>query len=189
MNTLCETKGFRAGTVRIPAFALNRGEWLVLCWPTNFGSDSENRFYDALSGSALCPDLALRATAKIVAQFGRWAEPLYRHRTLAELLGALSAEDRSRLSGEIEFQRLAPSAPLDHLPGTSRVLAGLMLASSSGEILVFNTAGLDPTGVQRVYAYLADKMKLGISCIELEFPDTAQRQAHPVGVTVLEASQ
>ena len=67
------------------------------------------------------------------------------------------------------------------------MLAGIMLASSTGEILVFNTAGLDPIGVQKVYTYLADKMRAGLSFIELEFPGTGQRQAHPVAVKVLKS--
>lgn len=160
----------------------------MLRWPASFGSDSESRFYDTLSGSAVGSEVALHATTKIVTQFGKWAEALYCHRTVGELLAALPAEDRSRLNAEIEPRRLAPSASLDQLPGTSRVLAGLMLAVSAGEILVFNTAGLDPTGVQKVYAYLADKTNRGLSFIELEFPGTGQRESHPVGVAVLEAS-
>lgn len=189
MSALCETKGFRAGSVRIPAFALNRGEWLVLRWPANFGSDSEKRFYDALSGGAVCPELVLHARARVVAQFGKWAEPLYRNRSIGELMAALPAEDQRRLRVDIEARQLGVDTPLDHLPATCKVLAGSMLACASGEMLVFNTSGLDPSGVEEVYAYLADKTQRGLSVLELEFPGNGQRQAHPVAVAVLEASQ
>jgi len=189
MSALFETRGFCAGSVRVPPFELGQGRWLVLRWPANHGSDSENRFYDIISGSAACPDVELHARTKVVALFGKWAECLYRNRTVGQLLAALPAEDQRWLRVDIEIRRLAAELPFDHLPATSRLLAGLMLASLSGEVIVFNITGLDPTGIQKVYAYLADKIQMGLSVIELEFPSNEQREARPVAVTVLEGSQ
>jgi hypothetical protein len=189
MNLLCESKGFRAGLVLVPAFELSRGEWLLLRWPVNSGSDSEESFYAALSGIAVFPGLIIHVTARIVALFGRWAKPPYHYSTVGELMSALPAEDKGRFRVEIDARQLAADAPLDQLPATPKLLAGLGLASLSGGLFVFNTAGLDPIGVQKAHASVAEKIRRGLSVIELEFHGgTGEEEFRLPGVKVLEAS-
>jgi hypothetical protein len=188
MNTLCKTIGVQIGDIRVPAFTLRRSEWLVLRWPDNFGSFSEDQFYKAISGSSGC-EFILNAKSNVVTLFGKQADELFAGRTIGKLLAALSTTDRNRLEAEIETRRLSAETSVNDLPLTSRLLTGLMLASHTGEIVIFNTSGLDPKGVQSVYAYVGEKMKLGISFIELEFQGSDKNQPHPVAVVRLEATR
>jgi hypothetical protein len=190
MNTLCETRGFRAGAVRVPAFKLDQREWLVLRWPASFGTDSENALYEALCGVSHHPKFTLRSSASVATSFGKWAERSFRGcHTVSELLTAIGAEARKRLEPEIAPRRLPPDAPLNHLPATLRVLGGLMLSCSPGRIVVFNTSGLDPVGANKVYAYAAEQLVKGAAFIEVEFHGATESQVRPVPVLTVEARE
>jgi hypothetical protein len=188
MKTLCETNGFRAGAVLVPKFVLNQGDWIVLRWPECQGSDSEAALYEVLCGVSHCEEFTLRSKVGVATPFGKWSGELFRGRhTVGELLAALPPEGRNRLELEIKGRHLWPESSVNHLPGTAKTLACLLLATLSAGIVVFNTSGLDPMGVQKVYGYLADHMKHGLGFIEIQFPGGSQNGSHPVRVRVFDA--
>lgn len=190
MKKLCETNGFRAGAVLVPKFVLYQGDWIVLRWPECQGTDSEAALYEVLSGVSHCEEFTRRSKVGVATPFGKWSCELFKgQHTLGDLLVALPPEGRNRLELEIKGRHLSRESPVHHLPGTAKSLACLVLATLSAGIVVFNTSGLDPMGVQKVYGYLADQMKRGLGFIEVQFPGGGQNEAHPVDVRVFDACE
>ena len=141
-----------------------------------------------LCGVSHREEFTLRSEVRVAAPFGKWSPELLRgQHTLDELLAALPPDGRNRLEIEIRGRQLSRQSPVNHLPGTAKTLACLLLATLSAGIVVFSISGLDPIGVQKVYGYLADQMKHGLGLIEVQFLGGRQNEDRPVRVRVFDA--
>jgi hypothetical protein len=187
MNLLCKTAGCRIGEVRLPRFEVNRCEWIVLRWPINFGGEPERKFYSVLCGEPH-PEFSLYARAQIATLIGLGESSAEPEQSVGDLLAALPSKDADVLLPEIRQAGLSFDSPLNHLPKTPRCLAGVIRAASEAELVAFNTSGLDPIGVQKVFSLVLGKLRQGRGFLELEFPGIGQKHPRPIDVTTLDAT-
>jgi hypothetical protein len=185
MSLLCTSKGFKIDGLSVPPFSLNQGEWIALQLPIKYGSELGIEIDRILTGSA-CPEFIRFANVEIALPIGdaKSGEELP---NIGRFLERLPTRERDIFITEINNSEISFEALPHHLPGTPRLLAGLMLATLGASLVVFNTCGLDPTGVERIYAYVSEKMKCGIGFLELQFGVVAQKNSRPFPVPQLTA--
>lgn len=185
MSLLCTSKGFKIDGLSVPPFLLNQGEWIVLQLPIRFGSKLEMKINKILTGD-VCPGFIRFANVEIAVPIGN-TKSGEEFLNIGQFLERLPARERDLFIAEINDSEISLEALPHHLPGTPRLLAGLMLASLGANLVVFNTCGLDPTGVQNVYDYVSEKMKHGIGFLEIQFEGVGPNHSRPFPVPQLTA--
>lgn len=185
VSLLCKTEGCRIGTVKLPPFAISHGEWVVLRWPVNFGGEPEQKFYSMLCGERN-PELDVFSKTQVATSVYSGQFSPESSQSVGGVLAGLDTQDAEVLMLEIRRAGVPLSSPLNHLPMTIRLLAGMSRASFESELVVFNASGLDPLGVQKIYAFVHDKLKRGRGFLELEFPGQGYKHSRPINVVVLD---
>lgn len=144
----------------IPPFAVNRGEAVRLQFPSERnGVAAKYRFRDLLlsSSNAIHPSGTIEVPAN--PQPGIALLELFHKRTAVEWLrrhAKLSIREAENLLDKVE---IGPDTPLCTLAGTPRMLIGIQAAfAAKPAVLVFDTAGLDPLGVQRVLKAVQEQL-------------------------------
>jgi hypothetical protein len=155
----CE--GIEVGCLWIPPFVVKQGDWLCLHLPA-YSREAREPILQVLTGQRPVPGLHL---------FGRvaWARPATRAKKgLAGVLGERKVVDWLNYTGGISWAEagaiverlgLCPDWRVSRLPGTPKTLLGLEAAWARGaDVVVFETAGLDPVGRQRVQEAISSRL-------------------------------
>jgi hypothetical protein len=165
--------GARVGSLCLPPFALCAGELVCLHLPDPVPDEAVDELVHVLTGARAAA--GVRLFGRVVSAFPvhddrngflRLLRPL-RASAWLRRQGGMSSQAATAALGRIGLDR---DWPLTHLAGNPRVLLGLEAAWAGGaDAIVFKTAGIDPVGVQAVYAAVVSKVAvcpaIHLSCV------------------------
>jgi len=150
-------------------------------WPEPMGRKKEQLFYEALQGSNQVDGLDLKTNAALAAP----SVPSFLSIPFSKAW-ALCAADSILFAILKKYRDGNAQSKLSDLPLIVRTMVAVAIASSKSKVVVFSTAGLDPTGENRVLEYVNAKAKEGWSFILMNFPRMGEVPKSDVEIRIAE---
>ncbi len=163
---LLACSGITHGPFTVPSFTLRRGGDLCLHIPDHLRDEEERWLVRCLSGEISVPGLDVRARVE-EAPFA--VQPAGLRGLFSRPSIAAWLRRNARVDGR-EVEAIVARLPdggrpvksmteVGRLPGTLRAFLGLEAAWARGaEVVIYTTAGLDPSGRETVYAAVAARL-------------------------------
>jgi hypothetical protein len=156
----------RVGDITVPPFVVSSNEFIGLAYPADYGPQWYE-LMELLSGARPTPQVRVLAKSCLVAPSGFGSADQARNKqSVGEVIASkgIGPAATKRIVDELGMQS---SQPYRELQLTPRLLLDLALAWAAGaELVVFTTAGLDPSGTRNV-ASAVSKMLGRCSAIDI----------------------
>ncbi len=174
-HTLIACSGTTVAGLRLPEFAVSRGEVLTLDMPVLCDSAEASALILALTGRTSAAGLVIRG--KVLSAIGSTDPSRLRAWLMPWGKGPLAVNWLQRRSGISHHQSLAilqrlgilPTWGLRNLAGNPRNLLSLEAAWAGGaQVVVFSTVGCDPSGVLKTYDAISGRLAT-TAAIELSY--------------------
>ncbi len=170
--------GFQIGKIAIPNFEVRKGQLSCFHWPLPRGSLEETHFWRILLGTET--EISLQVFGKVTKinlpceKKGIFSYFFYRE-TIEKLLMESGNIDAKQVSNILKKLSIVPHSFISSISLTTRILLGIEMAwGNSPDVVLFETSGLDPLGIETICQAILGKLDT-CAAIHFSYPTTPTR--------------